>query len=76
MTTAQKLERYEVALEDWAWRVKAWGSIRRGNLDNTCPKEPSLQGAGLTEGLEVWAANKIRSKYVQPAKNATAAAQS
>lgn len=63
MKTIEKLESYENAMSDWRWRFDAWNStVLRG----TAPTEPSPNDFGLRGPDELWAAAKIRARYVQP----------
>lgn len=59
MSTQEKLDRYEQAVKDWNWKVKAWESNDGLLFDR--PVEPEMEHYGLRYGLEIWAAIKVKS---------------
>lgn len=63
MTTLDKLEKYEGALKDWQFKVKA-ASTNPYNRFKQPEPDPSVYH--LTTSNEVWAASKVRAKLIIP----------
>ncbi len=59
MTTQEKLARYENAVKEWSWKIKAW---KTGDLLDVKPIQPSPSTFLLLTPTETWAAARILSK--------------
>ena len=64
MSTAERLENYEAALVVWQSRLT--DPLNPGLFLK--PAEPLPENYGISERIELWAAMKIRSRYVPPSK--------
>jgi len=62
MSTKEKLDRYGSELAKWQLRMDAHAKAPW----NPKPIEPSMESCGLVDGLEVWAALKVRAQILRP----------